>query len=90
MNPSDSRTSQTVVIYSHGLLTPVPTKGRRSNGSLRFLIGLSMPAVLNHPGERDRCLCSLLGDRWQASSDPAGLAVPNCVTRPKQVHLRYG
>jgi hypothetical protein len=63
MNPSDSRVSQAAVIYSRGLLTPFPTKGRRSNGSLRFLVGLSVPAVLNHPGERSRCICSLLGDR---------------------------
>lgn len=63
MNPSDSRPSQTSVIDSRGLLAVCPTQERLSVGSLRFLIGLSLPAVLSHPGERGRCPCSLLGDR---------------------------
>jgi hypothetical protein len=63
MNPSDSRPSQAAVMSSRSLLAALPTDRRRRAGSLRFLIGLSMPAVLNHPGELDRRTCSLLGDR---------------------------
>jgi hypothetical protein len=44
-----------------------PRQVGRSPGSLRFLVNRSMPAVRSHPGGSDRCLCSLLGGRCQAS-----------------------
>jgi hypothetical protein len=90
MNPSDSRPSQTAVMFSRSLWDSFPHESLRPVGSLRFLIDLSLPAVLFHPGEPSRRTCSLLGDRWQASPYPEGWPFPTCVTRPKQVHLRYG
>jgi hypothetical protein len=46
---------------------PRPVDGaevhRHSNGSLRFLTTLSASAIPSHPGELNRCTCSLLHDR---------------------------
>jgi hypothetical protein len=47
---------------------------------------LSVPADLSRPGEPDRCTCSLLHGRWQASCQREVLATPNGFTRPNQVH----
>jgi hypothetical protein len=72
------------------LVDGTPTVHHRSNGSPRFPTCLWTPAVLSHPGEPGRCDCSLLHDRcwlhllWQAGRSRLS------VTRPNQVHLRYG
>jgi len=63
MNPSDSRPSQTAVMFFRSLSDGFPHESLRPVGSLRFLIDLSLPAVLFHPGEPGRRACSLLGDR---------------------------
>jgi len=52
-------------------------------GSLRFLVGLSTPAVPYHPEEPDRCVYSLLRGRYQASPTPESWPLPLGVTRPK-------
>jgi len=49
----------------------------RPAGSLRFLVDLSAPAVLNHPGEPSRCMCSLLHGQFQASPVPEGWPLPS-------------
>jgi hypothetical protein len=41
-------------------------------------IDLSTPAVLDHPGEPGRCLCSLLRDRFQVSPSCEGQPLPTC------------
>lgn len=55
----------------------VPLRARdvnRSCGSLRFLIDLSASAVPNHPGESDRCKCSLLRESVTGFALSGGLA----------------
>ena len=66
-NPSDSRPSHGLVIYSQAALIAGLRAVDRPDGSLRFLIALSASAAPFHPGEPDRCSCSLLHGRWQAS-----------------------
>lgn len=56
-----------------------------SVGSPRFLLVRSTRAAPNHPGEHDRCTCSLLPGRWQASPVWAGWPLSLCVTRPNRV-----
>ena len=63
MSPSDSRTSRGLVIYSQAVLAAGLRTADRPHGSLRFLIALSASAVPFHPGESDRCVCSLLRGR---------------------------
>src|SRR5690606_24545175 len=58
-------------------------------GSTRFLISLSMRAVLNHPGRSNGCSRLLLHRRFQASSSLEACPPASSVTRPNQVHLRY-
>src|SRR5437660_12738988 len=89
-SPSDSRPSHGLVIYSHAALTDGLRADARPDGSLRFLIALSASAAPFHPGESDRCVCSLLRGRWQASPYPEGWPLSIGVTRPKRVHMRCG
>jgi hypothetical protein len=46
----------------------MPCRRTHSVGSPRFLVDLSVSAAPNHPGEPDRCTCSLLDGRYQASA----------------------
>ena len=64
MSPSDSRPGR-----ARGYGFP-PAVAHRAHppGLPGSSIDLSSPAVPNHPGEPDRCLCSLLGGRCQAST----------------------
>ena len=62
-SPSDSRPSRDAVMDSHVSLTHGLRAVDRPDGSLSFLIALSASAVPFHPGEPDRCTCSLLRDR---------------------------
>src|SRR5690349_6231682 len=59
-SPSDSRPSRRLVIYSQAALASGLRTAGRPRGPLRFLIALSASAVPFHPGESDRCECSLL------------------------------
>jgi len=54
------------------------------------LTDLSTRAVPFHPGKPDDCSLPLLHRRLQASISLADWPLPLCVTRPKQVRLRYG
>jgi len=87
MSLSDSRTQPVCgYVFPH----PVggsPTTGPGLPGSVT---DLSTRAVPYHPGEPDECTYPLLHRRLQASSIPAEWPLPVCVTRPKQVRLRYG
>ncbi len=84
MGPADSRSAV------HGHVFPLPLGSTHAHGPPRFLTGLSMRAVPNHPG----------GTRWLrvlAASPPVPgftvsgkMATHKCVTRPNRVHLRYG
>src|ERR1700736_2288038 len=82
-SPSDSRPSHDLVIYSHAALIDGLRAVGRPDGSLRFLIALLASAAPFHPGESDRCLCSLLHGRWQASPILEGWPLSDCLTRPK-------
>jgi len=91
MPPSDFRRGRVTVMHSrrplivrHTLPTDHPA------GSPRFLTSLSMPAVPFHPEEPDRCVCSLLHGRYQASPPLEGWPLLICLTRPYWVRLRYG
>ncbi len=67
--PSDSRLDRQAVMVSRQSLIRIPD---HQAGSLRFLIDLSTPAVPYHPGGPDRCICSLLHSRCQASPTQEG------------------
>ena len=75
MAPSDSRPGRPAVMVSH----PTLVRDTRIDqaGPLRFPIDLSTPAVPYHPGGPDRCVCSLLRGRCQASPNPEGWPSPN-------------
>jgi len=63
-NPSDSRSGRLPVIYSRQALPPSASAGNDTRPGLpSSAIDLSTPAVLSHPGEPARCICSLLRGR---------------------------
>jgi hypothetical protein len=66
MDPADFRLLRWTVIDSRSA-----SSSTRAVGSPRFLTNLSVCAVPNHPGRPTGCVCSLLLQRWQASSSLA-------------------
>ncbi len=77
MSPSDSRPGRSAVINSHSPLVQTQALSLgHPDGSLRFLVDLSTPAALNHPGESGRCKCSLLHGRFRASPLLEGWPLP--------------
>lgn len=62
--PASARRRLCFPAGSRLVLARVPSRRDRS---LRFLLDLSTPAAPFHPGEPDRCVCSLLHGRHQAS-----------------------
>jgi hypothetical protein len=63
-NPSDSRSDRLPVIDSRQALSPSASAGGGTRPGLpSSVIDLSTPAVLSHPGEPARCVCSLLRGR---------------------------
>ncbi len=54
-------------LFPHAAAGPLAPRADCPTGSLRFLLSLSAPAARSHPGGPDRCVCSLLDGRWQAS-----------------------
>jgi hypothetical protein len=64
-NPSDSRSGRPPVIYSRQALSPAASAPDGTRPGLPSSeIDLSTPAVLSHPGEPTRCVCSLLHGRY--------------------------
>ena len=61
-----------------------------SSGLSGSWIDLSVSAVPSHPGESDRCVCSLLHGRCWLRLHPAGWPLSYCVTRPNRVHVITG
>ena len=84
---SDSRAESTGGYVFPLAVDGLPTTRPGLPGSLT---DLSTCAVPYHPGKPDDCSLPLLHRRLQASSSLADWPLPLCVTRPKQVRLRYG
>src|SRR5690606_15636356 len=82
--PADCRSPSSLVMHS-----PQALGSTQATGSPRFLISLSMRAVLNHPDRSNGCSRLLLHRRFQASSSLEACPPASSVTRPNQVHLRY-
>src|SRR5690606_35587995 len=82
--PADCRSPSSLVMHS-----PQALGSTQATGSPRFLISLSMRAVLNHPDRSNGCSRLLLHRRFQASSSLEACPPASYVTRPNQVHLRY-
>src|SRR5690606_28491863 len=82
--PADCQSPSSLVMHS-----PQALGSTQATGSPRFLISLSMRAVLNHPGRSNGCSRLLLHRRFQASSSLEACPPASSVTRPNQVHLRY-
>ncbi len=65
MNPSESRPGRLPVICSRlALSSAAPAADDTGPGLPGSVIDLSTPAVLSHPGEPVRCVCSLLHGRY--------------------------
>src|SRR5690606_6592524 len=82
--PADCQSPSSLVMHS-----PQALGSTQATGSPRFLISLSMRAVLNHPDRSNGCSRLLLHRRFQASSSWEACPPASYVTRPNQVHLRY-
>src|SRR5512147_355906 len=71
--PAQARSRLWIPLISRGRFLQIH---RRRSRSPRFLTDLSTPAVPYHPGEPDRCHCSLLHGRFQASPLLEGWPLP--------------
>jgi len=87
MSLSDSRTEPTCgYVFPHAVGgSPTARPGLPGSSA-----DLSTRAVPYHPGKPSDCSHPLLHRRLQASSNREDWPLPQSVTRPKRVRLRYG